>query len=492
MCGLIGVAGLVGAKEEKIIKELLIVDSLRGVDSTGIAVVPRANGEVKLAKKLGHAYELIEHHSFNRALAGVHRAIIGHNRWGTIGRVSSANAHPFDFDTVVGAHNGTLTSKWKFKDNHRFDTDSEALYNHMDQFGLPGVMENIAGAWALTWWDKEEESINFLRNKERPLWMIFSDDSKQLFWSSELWMLEGVLARNGVKTKEAFPLGEDIHLSIVVDKNGNMDKPHAVACPSKMPPPVMHKQSYPNYASHTDLTKGNVGNVNGGAAGKVHQIDEAKLKKEGVAPVSATSKEPTQFSQSGYGGSKTVLLSVLSLVENDGYGSAYLSCHDAKNPFAKLRWYFGRYTRPDDVIGEEIMADISEMVLRMNEPAYFKVIDSTVVSIDPVGETSGAAAVAESVDSDGAVEEVLAGLNADGEEAEEEEMYEDGRGRKLDYNDWMSKHGECTFCSDLIMPTDRHAFNGAYQIFCHSCMENDDCKQYTSFQKVVEKSAHPF
>lgn len=483
MCGLIGVAGVVGAKEEKIVKELLIVDSLRGVDSTGIAVVPRGDSDVKVAKKIGHAYELIEHRSFNQALAGLHRAIIGHNRWGTIGRVSSVNAHPFDFDTLVGAHNGTLTSKWKFKDNNRFDTDSEAMYNHMDQKGLRDTMENMAGAWAMTWWDKDAETINFLRNKERPLWLIYTDDNKQLFWSSELWMLEGVLARNGVKTKEAFPLGEDVHLSIAIDKDGAMDKPHAVNMPAKMvPPPVVH-QSYHNYHQHQQQQqKGNQGNVKGGAT-NVLQLNEAKLKKEGVTPSTVESHPKTQFSQSGYGGSKTVLLSVLSLVENDGYGSAYLSCHDAKNPFAKICWYFGRCTKPDDVIGEEIIADLSEMVLRMNDPAYFKVIDSTVVGVDPVGD-SGADAVAASLEhpDDAAVEQA----------AEVEELYEDGRGRMIDYNEWMSKHGECTFCSDLIMPTDRHAFNGMYQVFCHSCMENDDCKQYTSFQKVVEKSAHPF
>lgn len=471
MCGLIGVAGIVGNKEEKIIKELLIVDSLRGVDSTGIAVVPRLNAhEVKLAKKLGHAYELIDHRSFNQALGGVHRAIIGHNRWGTIGRVSAANAHPFDFEGLVGAHNGTLTSKWKFKDNSRFDTDSEAMYNHLDHFGIKELMNNMSGAWAMTWWDKDAETINFLRNKERPLWLVFSDDSKQLFWASELWMLEGVLARNGVKIKEAFPLGEDVHLSIVIDEHGAMEKPHAVNMPATMvAPPVHHYQQHQNYH------QGKQGNVGGGAT-NVLQLNEAKLKKEGVAPASATSTAPTQFSQSGYGGSKTVLLSVLSLVENDGYGSSYLSCHDPKHPFAKVRWYYGRYTKPDDVIGEEILADISEMVLRMNEPAYFKVIDSTATFVDPVGEPSGADAVAESV------EEVV----------EEEELYEDARGRMLPYNEWMNKHGDCTFCSDVVLPTDRHAFNGAYQVFCHSCMENDDCKQYTSFHKVVEKSAHPF
>lgn len=482
ICGLVGVAGVVGAKEEKIVKELLIVDSLRGVDSTGIAVVPRAGGDVKLAKKLGHAYELIEHRYFNQALGGLHRAIIGHNRWGTIGRVSSANAHPFDFEGLVGAHNGTLTSKWKFKDNLKFDTDSEAMYNHLDQHGLKNLMGNMAGAWAMTWWDKEEETINFLRNKERPLWLIFSEDGNQLFWASELWMLKGVLDRNGVKTKEAFPLGEDVHLSITIDTDGVMEKPHAVNMPATLAVlPVYHQQQQPNYF------RGNSGNVNGGAT-NVLQINEAKLKKEGVVPGTAVPRQnQTQLSQSGYGGSKTVLLSVLSLVENDGYGSSYLSCHDAKQPFAKIRWYYGRYTKADDMIGEEIIADISEMVIRMNDPAYFKVIDSSAVLVDAVGDSSGAAAVADSVDIevDSVVEEAS-------EEAEQVEEYEDARGRMLDFNGWMQKHGECTFCSDVVLPTDRHAFNGSYQIFCHTCMENDDCTQYTSFQKVVEKAASPF
>jgi hypothetical protein len=94
---------------------------------------------------------------------------------------------------------------------------------------------------------------------------------------------------------------------------------------------------------------------------------------------------------------------------------------------------------------------------------YFKVIASTVtMADDPVGAA---------------------------EEEPVEETYEDHRGRHLSFNDWMHKHGDCTFCTQSILPTDRHAFNAAGQVFCETCMEYDGVKQYTSFTKLVEKTS---
>ena len=441
MCGHVGVVGDLTAKEEKIIKELLVVDSLRGVDSTGVAVVGKNNDDVKLAKHLGHPFELMESAGFRKALsAQCQRGIIGHNRYGTVGKVSRVNAHPFEFDTLVGAHNGTLKSKWKIPDQQYFDTDSEALYNHMDSKGLKDLMTYMDGAWALVWWDKMEQSINFLRNKERTLYLTYTEDAKQLYWASEAWMLTGVLGRNGVKIKEPFMLGEDVHLSIVVNKNGSMDKPHATNMPSKYTAPVV--QTYNRYL------------------GNVTPINESK--KEGVAPVTAANSQAAS-STSGFGGSKQVKLTVTTLVENDGYGSAYLTCKSSERPYANVRWYFGRGIEPEDMIDELIVGDISEAVIRGNDPMYFKVIASTVtMADDPVGAA---------------------------EEETVEETYEDHRGRHLSFNDWMHKHGDCTFCTQSILPTDRHAFNAAGQIFCETCMEDDGVKQYTSFTKLVEKTS---
>lgn len=457
MCGIVGVAGHVFNKEEKVFKELLVADSLRGTDSTGIAVIPR-NGEVKVAKQLGNPFELLEHYTYNRAMSGSHRAIIGHNRWGTVGKVSKSNAHPFDMDTVVGVHNGTLTTKWKFEDGNQFDTDSEAMYNHLDKKGLKNLMQNMGGAWTMVWWDKLENSMNFLRNKERPLWMAFTEDGKTMFWASERGMLEWVLNRNDVKYKEPYQLGEDVHLSILVGSNGGLEKPHAAPMPSTYTVPQGNVHHYPFKKTHHQQQQ------SGGA---------------GVVP-ETTNQQSSRVSQSGYGGSKSVLLSVLSLIENDGYGGSYLTCHDAANPFAKIRWYYGRAVDPEQMIGEEILADISQGVIRMNDPMYFKAIDSSVVLVNDASGSQIVKAVLEAASDED--EEDPVGTNA---------KFEDARGRKVSLDDWLLKHGDCTFCSGVVLPTDRHAFNSAGQVFCQDCMENEDVTQYTRFTKLVEKTASP-
>ena len=148
ICGLVGAAGVLTGTEEKILTNLLIVDSLRGTDSTGVAVINRVD-DVKVAKAVGNPFELVESRAYTNALVGANKVIIGHNRYGTQGKINRRNAHPFEFDMLVGAHNGTLRSKHKLDDSRNFDVDSENLYHHIDKLGLYSAMEHlkVLGAW---------------------------------------------------------------------------------------------------------------------------------------------------------------------------------------------------------------------------------------------------------------------------------------------------------------------------------------------------------
>jgi len=127
---------------------------------------------------------------------------MGHTRHATKGKINRANAHPFDFDTLVGAHNGTLTTQYKLDDYKDFDVDSENLFHHMEKNGVSDTTSKCGGAYALTWYDKVEKTLNFLRNDERTLFATFSEDMKTVFWASEAWMLEGILGRNKIKHGE--------------------------------------------------------------------------------------------------------------------------------------------------------------------------------------------------------------------------------------------------------------------------------------------------
>jgi hypothetical protein len=133
---------------------------------------------------------LYDHKSYKDVVWGTNiRVLLGHNRWATKGKINKLNAHPFEFSRVVGAHNGTLSDFSNLEDHNKFEVDSEALYNHLNTHGVDDLALKLKGAFALTWYNKEEKTINLLRNKERPLFYALTKDRHTLLWASEDWMI---------------------------------------------------------------------------------------------------------------------------------------------------------------------------------------------------------------------------------------------------------------------------------------------------------------
>jgi len=210
MCGHVGVAGVpIAAPHIKAFNELLFIDTFRGQHGTGIAnVMP--NGEVNLLKKPWAAPDFQEHRNYSAMATTAARILIGHNRHATVGEKNVSNTHPFLFDNLVGAHNGTIP--WNARDKLKkmangetYGTDSETLFaalNEVDPGDVGEVVSNIWGAWSLVWWDKRDYTLNFLRNDERPMWWAWTNEHRVLFWASEMWMLEAILERNGLNKKD--------------------------------------------------------------------------------------------------------------------------------------------------------------------------------------------------------------------------------------------------------------------------------------------------
>ncbi len=210
MCGLAGMAGDITLAAEKVFRDVLTFNSIyRGRHSTGMAVVQRDNS-TKLIKQLGNAIDFFERNDALQAINAQTKVVIGHGRHATRGQITRNNAHPFLFDNIVGAHNGTLDNKHDIEGKDEFfGTDSEALFNLLDKEGAAKAVPKLKGAWALTWFDYQQNTINFVRNDKRPLWFAFSEDGKILFWSSEVWMLETAFYLHNFKYKAPFQIEVD-------------------------------------------------------------------------------------------------------------------------------------------------------------------------------------------------------------------------------------------------------------------------------------------
>lgn len=207
MCGLIGMVGTLEYKHKCVMKDLFFLNTLRGKDSTGLSSVDRDRG-VLTRKMTVPGYDFIELPIVEKAMKHRDQLWIGHGRYKTTGEVNRQNAHPFEVlddqgdILLIGAHNGTLNNKFEIerKLDEKFDTDSEALFNLMVE--APNYKEAISrlrGAWSLVWWDPTTDTINFCRNKERPMTFAFTKDRRVMIWASEAWMIVNACRRNGLE-----------------------------------------------------------------------------------------------------------------------------------------------------------------------------------------------------------------------------------------------------------------------------------------------------
>lgn len=208
MCGIVGVISTLSKVKSptydmsicNAFDDMLWADQLRGIDGTGVMQLDK-NGGLAVMKTAGN-YEDFKAKKGSSALMNfVDTSVftIGHNRSATKGvKDTDANAHPFVEGNVALVHNGTLTwvnHKFKHKEV-KLDVDSRAAAKAINELGIHAAVNEMSGAYAFVWIDKEKLTLNVLRNDQRPLGFVRTGN--YILIASEPSMAIWCASRNGV------------------------------------------------------------------------------------------------------------------------------------------------------------------------------------------------------------------------------------------------------------------------------------------------------
>ena len=210
MCGIVGFITTeqhIGKHaRRKFIKQALMVDTVRGPHATGTFFVEHNHDIEKFAasayyKSLDNGFDFVNRKEFDEFLNDIHnyRAIVGHNRFATMGARSNVdNAHPFLEGNVVLVHNGTLHGTHKLPKTMTqlgVEVDSHVIAHNLAEHTIDEVIPNLYGAFTLVWHDYRDNGIHVIRNDERPLHFTKLASQDTVVFASESLMLKMIVDR---------------------------------------------------------------------------------------------------------------------------------------------------------------------------------------------------------------------------------------------------------------------------------------------------------
>lgn len=436
MCGIVGFAGNLNYEQERAFDTLLVLDTLRGVDATGALSVKRDGVNYNIVKTIGHAFDLLEHPKYKDIKQGFSRVLLGHNRAATVGNITKNNAHPFEMDHILGVHNGTLFNKFSLHQGDRFEVDSQALYNHIAVKGLRDAINTVRGAYALVWYNYEDDTLNFLRNKERPLFIAKVKNKDVIAWASESWMLEVGLKRHEMEIEELEALPVDRHVSYQIGLvNGVVSLGKPIVTPMAQPEVVVNNNTVTNITSYKNR---------GGQVTVPFGTQKTPGAKEHI-------EEPGHLK---YTGRKNVVLEGIAEM-TDSHQARYMTCMDIHYPNKRIRLYL----KPSDGIksleGKQFTCDIHDSVCRDGTDLYYKAVHSTVRLVKPFNPSNPV------------IEKEAP------EEDSQEEMFPDQHGRLIPRAIWENAYGFCALCDGNTDPKEANRFTKNGEIICAHCVKSE-------------------
>lgn len=218
MCGLFGIFGPdIQGVDLTLLKELCFVSALRGGDGTGVVqgkqekkkwsyIVEKGAWESPYflwfhSKSKDGNNDVLDDYSCN--------FFLGHTRYATRGEVKASNCHPFDIQSVVGTHNGTLKDR---KYQHKDKTDSELMFTDIAKNGLIPVLTDLNedSAYAIAMFDKAAGEVVLTKNSKRPLVYAVHKNRNVVYYASERAMLEFCAVRNNVDIGTIYRLTDNV------------------------------------------------------------------------------------------------------------------------------------------------------------------------------------------------------------------------------------------------------------------------------------------
>lgn len=198
MCGIVGVASSEGMKNRsarlQFMKVGLDIDSWRGWESTGMALVPEDPKDPTIVyKRALNGRDFIQLRKVEKYLDDIEKypVVIGHNRAATTGRgnIVDHNAHPFQYGRITLVHNGHIRNTHELQGavaGANCLVDSAHVAFAMNANGEKETLEQIEGGFCFVWWNSETGTLNIARNTERPLHMAFAAKENTFYFASEL------------------------------------------------------------------------------------------------------------------------------------------------------------------------------------------------------------------------------------------------------------------------------------------------------------------
>lgn len=279
MCGIVGLISAFkdgfSTNEAAAFRDMLLIDTLRGFDSTGTFVVSN-QGDVAICKGAMNGAKFITSDEY----AGVAQAMlfdgmmaVGHNRAATRGKVVDKNAHPFNIDDkIVLVQNGTYYGDHTHHADTEVDTEAVAHVIARDGDDIEAALQKINAAYCLVWHDVEKKTLNIIRNKERPMYFAYPEEGCIMF-ASEPGTIIAAAMRNGLTLKKepymisdsylvqykinddktyepAYRENLDIAFRAKVYPFRQQESYHSLAC-AYSPPPASHAKAAPTTVTHS-------------------------------------------------------------------------------------------------------------------------------------------------------------------------------------------------------------------------------------------------